>query len=206
MFEWIDHIYLKNPIQFEDRYKQVKAELDRVGIQAERFSLNQTSNDPKERDKFATDDFFACIQDAKDKGYKNCLILEDDICFNDNHLHLMENVKYFIKFMEYDLFYLGGTFTERPENYADHIVRIKGMWALQSIIVNSKAYDKILALRHPDNFGDDTIKNKIQPDGKCYAVVPRITYQKQGYSYLQNCDINYDGWMKDGDTWEYKPL
>jgi hypothetical protein len=198
MFDYFSHTYVKCPIQFEERWQLVKAELDRFSLSYERFSLNKVAaTDRDEREKLATEDFFACIQDAKDHHYNNCLIFEDDIVIADDHLVNFPKVIAFLDNIPWDMFYFGGTFRERPEQITDWIVRNKLTWCLQAVAVNSTAYDKLLELKNPDGIGDSTICEKIQSQGKTFCVLPRMTYQRQGYSYLQDKDLNYYHWQRD---------
>lgn len=197
LFEFFTHIYVKSPHQYETRWLQTKAELDRFGLQFERFSQNIIGSNPIEKEKCATDDLFAMIQDAKDKGYRNFMTFEDDSLIDDKHLVNFPKVIDFLNNNKWHMFSFGFN-SVRPEiPVSENIVRITRAWCFHGIAINSSAYDLILQYRHPEKEGDMTIADKIQPLGLCYGVRPRMVIQRDGFSYLQNTELSYNYCLKD---------
>ena len=198
LFNKFNHIVVKSP--FDDRFLQTKNELGKYGIlNIERYSGKLGSN-PEEREREATNDWWNIVQMAKDKNWDCVLILEDDIIVDERYVQFNEIVNNFLSNNTWDMFYFGYNDHQEcqhiTEPVSQNIVRIKKTWTLHAVVVNSIAYDKILALKNVQDLGDCKI-GKIQLEGNTYGVKPRMIYQRNGFSYLQNKNTNYDIWLKD---------
>lgn len=197
IFQGLAKIVVKCPLKFEDRWQKISKELDRFGLEYERYAFGRIGENLEDKERCATEDWFNIVEMAKYQNLKNILILEDDIVIDDKNLLSENKIIEFLGNNEWDMFYFGGTFRERPEQVSENIVRNKLTWCLQAVAVNSGAYDKILALKNPSGIGDSTICEKIQSEGKTYCVLPRITYQREGVSSLQGKYLNYYNWQRD---------
>ena len=85
----------------------------------------------------------AIIRDAKDKGYKSILILEDDIIFKSTVYEVtkqcLENLP-----EDWDMFHLTATNTKPPRRIGKHLHRLESAWSCQAYIVHERAYDEYL--------------------------------------------------------------
>lgn len=88
------------------------------------------------------------IQIAKDRGYKNVLILEDDALFYENtkSLEIIESaLDELNKVDEWDVFFLGANLHDKELNLqSEHLIKCDCCISSHAYILNEKCFDKIL--------------------------------------------------------------
>lgn len=86
------------------------------------------------------------IQYAKDKNLDNILILEDDIFFKNDTVHLLEqSLKSLFKRDDWDIYYVNANIFDNPLNLIDdNLLRINGCYCVHAYIIPARAYDKML--------------------------------------------------------------
>ena len=143
-----------------------------------------------------TDAFLQCLKDAKSKGYKNILILEDDFIF-DNKLmnkHHINNINNFIKTKNDEYVYFIGFIPIIIYPTIDlHTINVVKSLTMHSVIYSEKLiqnYEKLdLSYKHWDVIIEKNIKNKYAyyiP--LCYQLFPE-TENKKTWSEKDNNDI-----------------
>jgi hypothetical protein len=143
-----------------------------------------------------TDAFLQCLKDAKSKGYKNILILEDDFIF-DNKLmnkHHINNINNFIKTKNDEYVYFIGFIPIIIYPTIDlHTINVVKSLTMHSVIYSEKLiqnYEKLdLSYKHWDVIIEKNIKNKYAyyiP--LCYQLFPE-TENKKSWSEKDNNDI-----------------
>ena len=103
VFDFFDKIYCLNLDKRTDRWDEAQDEFKSIGIfeKIERFSAIE--KDPGWHG--CRDSHIAIIEDSKLNGYKNVLVLEDDVKFINNCFENLDNInncmddfiKYYIK-------------------------------------------------------------------------------------------------------------
>jgi GR25 family glycosyltransferase involved in LPS biosynthesis len=173
-------------------------ECSKIGLPFERISAvnglelqapsNQDTNDPKYWNRGALALSISTVnvlEDAKRNGYKNILILEDDIEFNPL---INEYVKKYWKHVPLDMqmFNFGVQNTIEPVSKNDFIKRIVFGFCCHCYMINESIYDIYLKYLYAHKKQIDLITcEDIQPIGTTYAFNHNLAYQKNKYS-----DIN----------------
>ena len=168
----------------KERRKLMEKEMERIGIPAQRFKAIQNKNGWAG----STLSHRRCVEIAKEKGWKNVLIFEDDIFFIKDKMQTYKELRKALK-KECDILYLGLTVDTEQEPEED-IYRVNGGWGLYAYIVNKSCYDKILGLMPDDpekisqkerTVSDVVVRDHIHPEGKC-LLVP-LCSARDGYSH-----------------------
>jgi len=124
-----------------------------------------------------------CIKIAKERNYKNILILEDDVVFNNNIFfevlyNAFDQLK--SKNLQYDLIYLSSNLRGDDNKLIDKNLAKKINWD-----------DKYMwTHENPDRMNIDVWYTNIQKMGNTYGTYPAIADQRSGYSDIikQNSD------------------
>ena len=110
MFDFFKHIYCINLDNREDRWASVSKEFSKIEIldRVQRVSgiVGDGITKLERGEKGCTLSHIYCLKDAKQKGYKNILILEDDVWFSSNYSEILKNSVSEIKGMSWDMFTL----------------------------------------------------------------------------------------------------
>ena len=154
-----------------------------------------------------------CIQQAKNKGYKNVLILEDDAIFNMKLLQtlLSNNIDISVP-KDFDMLYLGYTVNDGYK-HDDFLLKILSAQCLHAYIVNEKIYDEVLDNIEKDwtTFPEWNTRNEMEKQinfdcravdlfyGKIinqrlknsYGVFPILCTQQVSHSDIENKVVDY---------------
>lgn len=132
---------------------------------------------------------------AKDRGYKNYLIFEDDAEF---HPSFEQSFNDYISQVpkDWDMIYLGGSHmphanSPNPQAVSENIAKIKQSYTSHAIALNERVYDSIISLWEKQDERIDICLSKIQFRFNCYAFRPAIVYQKAGHSDILNAEVDY---------------
>ena len=135
----------------------------------------------------------ACVKQAKARGHKNVLVLEDDFTFlvsKDEFWSLL--AKALEEVPDYDVIMLGYNMN-RSEPHSDLLIKVVEAQAGSAYLVNEKFYDTLIATwdagteklietgRHWE-YACDQIWKTIQPTAAWYAFRRRIGKQRPSYS------------------------
>ena len=204
----IDNTYCITIKERKDRQKIVSLQCSQLGLSFDFVKVEKNKENPE---KGCLESHMLCIKDAKLNGYKNVLIMEDDVKFNGPLLKMyLEQFK--IKVPEnFDIFYLGYNINDGYK-YDDNIMKIISSQCAHCYIVNEKVYDYIL-----DNVAKDWTKfpiwqkrnsfekqvnfncravdlfyGKIVSDlGNSYGLYPMICHQLDSFSDIENKMVSY---------------
>jgi glycosyl transferase family 25 len=188
--EYFDKIYYLNLERRPDRNKECIDELNKYGIIAERFN----AIDAKEKNLVP---WMGCllsnleiIKEAKSKGFKNILILEDDVVFNDNFE--VELKEYIIQIPKnWDMLYLSGNHNEHSgynvDKISKNIIKCYLTYSTHSFAINESMYDIIIEYLSNNQIKPvDVIYTDIQKICNAYSFFPGITTQRIGFSDIEN--------------------
>jgi glycosyl transferase family 25 len=191
----IDRIIYINLDKRTDRRKEIEDELERYGLTEiiERFPAIS-------REKGivgCTYSHLNVYKMAKERNYKNVLILEDDFIFLAKKRDFYENLnKLFTRSIEFDVCMLAYNNTQSPlQTEYDFLMKTVEAQTASAYIVNSCFYDKLIELyewaapllEETDKhwiYANDQVWKRLQSDAtvKWYCFKERIGKQQDGYS------------------------
>lgn len=135
-----------------------------------------------------------CIETAKENGWNEVLILEDDAIFSENASDIFFKAKSELP-EDWDMFFMGANLKNEAKKYSPHLHRMYGAFAAHAYMVNSKFYDTILSL--PFTKEMDIHYRELMPHSNVYLCSPMIAYQIQSFSDLQGRVRDYTDEMND---------
>jgi len=192
MSHFIDKIFYINLDRRTDRLEEIQEELQKLDLTAERFRAIQHE-----------EGLVGCgyshlhiMKIAKERGYKNVLILEDDFSFKvskDEFENLLE--QFFTKVQDnYDvcMFSYGEEITE-TNNDLPFLVNIKSACDASAYIINGSYLDKLIELYEVNIplleqtrmhwvYANDQVWKRLQAKDKWFGFAPRLGSQRPGYS------------------------
>jgi GR25 family glycosyltransferase involved in LPS biosynthesis len=131
------------------------------------------------------------IKMAKTLGYKNILILEDDIELCDNFLDRIDDIEKQLP-ENWDQIYVGAIVSGLGDKVSENIYKIKtdNMMGTHSYLLNSSVYDLVSNKLLGFNTSTDGEFNILHTNNmlNTFIYVPFLTYQYDGYSYITNGD------------------
>jgi|694.fasta_scaffold05000_30 hypothetical protein len=152
-FDGAFYLNLDKRIERREAFERRSAE---IGIKAERFSATQLNegdvpNPLKNKDWHikisCTYSHFEMIKEAKRRGWKNCLIFEDDCVFESNFIEKMKICIEDLKNIEWDMFYMGGEPNSECYSITDNLAKCTtGLYGTHAYAINECFYDKILSI------------------------------------------------------------
>lgn len=197
-FDKVFYINLDNRI---DRKIAFEEQASRLKINAERFSgviFNDLNYQPPRNYKIGcTLSHQEIIKIAKDNNYENCLIFEDDCIFLDNYIEEIEKCVNDLKYLKWDLFYMGG----QPNNYAtvltDNIGKIidGGVYTTHAYAVNKSFYDTILNINAVDIDVIDTFYTDYEGSKDYLVSKELLAIQSNSFSDIRKIVIDASEWM-----------
>ena len=154
-FNYIEHAVYINLDYRVDRRTVIEKVYEEMGLEVERFDavklnpedVENPFDDPQWHNKMAcTQSHFKCIKLAKDRGFKNIWIMEDDVTFVPDFLSKAQRVIDELKTVEWDMFFFGGEPNRKSIPHSDLLVRTNGVYGAHSYLVNHTFYDKLLGI------------------------------------------------------------
>jgi GR25 family glycosyltransferase involved in LPS biosynthesis len=133
----------------------------------------------------------AAIKIAKTLGYKNILVLEDDIELCDDFLSRIDGIENQLP-ENWDQIYVGAIVSGLSNKISENIYNIKtdSMMGTHSYLLNCSAYDLVSNKLLEFNTSTDGEFNILHTNKmlNTFIYVPFLTYQYDGYSYITNGD------------------
>ena len=158
IFNYFDGGFYLNLDKRTERREAFEIRSKEAGIEVERFSAIQL----KEQDVpnpfngkdwhikiSCTYSHFEMIKEAKRRGWKNCLIFEDDCVFVDGFASKIKQCVEELKDIEWDIFYMGGEPNGLCNNVSDSLAKCTtGMYGTHAYAINECFYDKVINLSY----------------------------------------------------------
>ena len=205
----IDKVYCITIFNREDRQTKIMEQSDKYNIPIT-FLKVKKNEDPV---KGCAMSHLECIKDAKKNNYKNVLILEDDMLFDDEIIQSYFDTKEIIQIPEnFNIFFLGYN-ANYGYRYDKNIIKLLSAQCAHSYILSNNVYDEILTNFDKDwsefkewneRIGDedkqdfsihaiDLFYAKIicHRLNNSYGLYPMISYQQPGYSDIENKEVDY---------------
>lgn len=208
--DYFDKIYCINLDRRTDRWEECEKIFKELDITVERFSatdgklLTLPHGDVYNAELAGSISHTEVIKLARNNGYKNILILEDDIEFNPDVNNLFSE---YIKQVptDWDLLFFGGNHVGGSSIINTNVQRLFRSYAIHAYGVNKQSYDVLI---HYMETKIDKVKNtpeKLTPSVAAdyfmadlhknlsvYGFRPHLAWQRTGFSDIQQAIMNYD--------------
>ena len=184
-----DHVFVINLDRRPDRLQEITNELVNNGICSyEKFSavdgktLTGQYNVPIGH-VGCTLSHLGVAQLAKERGYKNYVVLEDDAVFSPSFKEdFVKAFKHVPK--DWDCIFLGGSHVGGFDIVNDYVIRMKGSYTTHAMIINETFYDKIIGVWKGFNTTQevDVAMASLHKDNNCYSFRNALAHQRAGHS------------------------
>jgi glycosyl transferase, family 25 len=191
MSQNIDKTFYINLRKRSDRREQIEKQLNEFNLEYERFEAIETPG-------FGT---FGCCQShlsvlkiAKERGYKNVLIFEDDFEFCvTKEVFEINLVGFFDQYPNFDVCFLSYNLREYQEIENSFVNKIVFSQTASGYIINSHYYDKLINLyewaaplldetKQHWIYSNDIVWRDLQKTDNWYYFKERIGKQSDGWS------------------------
>ena len=124
---------------------------------------------------------------------KPILILEDDVEFSSDVIEKIEDIQIP---EDWALFYFGGNHNGQELDMIDsNLHRLKKTFTTHCFAINPKILGEIIekfSLSYDRFVIDEFLAYEIQTKYPCYGLHPSLAWQREGFSDIQETDVNYD--------------
>lgn len=195
----IDKIVYINLDKRTDRKEEIETELNNFNLSYERYPAIYNSYGAIG----CSQSHLNVLKLARDRGYKNILILEDDFTFLVSKEEFEFNLKsFFEKFQDYNVCMISYNLCEHQEIKDECVNRVLSAQTTSGYIVNSNYYDKLIDIFEKAipllektgehwNYACDTVWKSLQRIDKWYYFKTHINKQHPGYSDIEKNNTNY---------------
>ena len=185
----IDGVFFINLDRRVDRLAEISEELSLMGIEGERFSAVDRSPG-----------ILGCglshlsvLKLARERGYRNVLIFEDDFTFLVSKEVFWRQIRmFFDTIVDYDVVMLSYN-AEESMNHNELCFRVLSASTASGYIVNSRFFDALIRLYEEAMpllestgkhwiYANDQVWKRLQPDAKWYGFCLRLGKQRRSYS------------------------
>jgi GR25 family glycosyltransferase involved in LPS biosynthesis len=202
----LEHTLLINLETRTDRLEHASQEFKKLGISFERINAIKM----KTGSIGCTLSHIRCLELAKQKGWDQVFICEDDISFTDPAL-LMENLAKFEENDEinWDLLIIGGNNVPPFQQITEYCARVFYCQTTTGYIVKKHYYETLLQnfkesaqqlMRNPANhstYALDMYWKRLQRQDFWYMITPPTVIQYESYSDIEGRVVNYERAMLD---------
>ena len=202
MVDRIDKIFYINLEKRTDRRDLVEMDLHKMSIDAERFVGISFEPGIVGCGK----SHLAVMKLAKERGYKNVLILEDDFTFLTSREVLDDTINKFFEDVgdNYDVGMMCcQNLVKKEESPHPYLTRIQSANNASAYLINGKYLDTIIRLYEEAlpllertgehwNYANDQVWTRLQAVDTWYAFTPRLGKQRSGYSDNAKRFMDYD--------------
>ena len=192
----------------KDRLIHVTNELKKLGVNSERFNAVKTAVGAIG----CTMSHIKCLEIAKERGYEQVFICEDDITFLNVEVFKKSLEKFYEnKTIQWDVLLIGGNNLPPYDEIGDYCIRVSNCQTTTGYIVKNHYYDTLInnfresaknLLREPTNikqYALDIYWKRLQQINNWYMIVPLTVVQCDSYSDIENRMVDYRALMLDKD-------
>ena len=193
----IDKIIYINLDKRKDRKEHIENELNNFGLDFERYEAIEMKSG-------CSISHLNVLKLARERNYKNILILEDDFTFLVSKEEFeIQLTLFFNANIDYNVCMLSYNLNESEKTNYDFIVKALDVQTASGYIVNSNYYDKLIDLYEWANpklsetgehwiYSNDQVWKRYQRDDKFYCFTLRIGKQMDGYSDNAQAFVSYN--------------
>lgn len=189
----IDRIFYINLDKREDRKREIEQELELYDLlnNAERIPGIYT---PSRGILGCTMSHLNAIKLAKERNYKNVLILEDDYQFLVSKEEFENQLNHFFdNNIEYDICMISYNLQQSTETKYPFLLKVLEAQTASGYIVHHSFYDKMIELYEWTiplldstgehwNYANDQVWKRLQPTANWFCLKTRCGKQRAGYS------------------------
>lgn len=206
-FDFFEKIWCINLDKRTDRWELAQEEFSKMGIldKVERFSAIEHQDGRVGVIKSN----LAVVKDAKEKGYNNVLVFEDDMKFIESKEKTYEVLNNAIQQIDqkpqirWSLFYLGANTNDNNKliklKQRPNLIYLKNSFAVHAMCYNRSIYDKFIRyaekvdnIRKFSDILDVWIAQEVQPVQTCLMTNTMLCTQRNSFSDIEKHDVNYD--------------
>lgn len=200
---YFDKIYCLNLKRRPDRMEKIQLIFDNLGFDdVERYECVDYRDMilPKIEDRSPlavgnygiTQTNINIITEAKEKGYKTLLTIEDDVFFSDEVHKLKEYLDAVPN--DWDMIYFGGNhmYGTPPIKVNDKIIKLNKTISTHCVAFKDTIYDKLLEITKDRFKSVDNYYSDLHPTINAYGFSPSMAFQTVGYSDIQEQIVDYN--------------
>jgi GR25 family glycosyltransferase involved in LPS biosynthesis len=154
IFDYFDGGFYLNLDKRTERRDTFEKRSKEAGFEVERFSAIQLNEEdvPNPHNGVnwhikisCTYSHFEMIKEAKHRGWKNCLIFEDDCLFEEGFADKLKICIDELKDIRWDIFYMGGEPNDICESISPNLAKcLGGMYGTHGYAINESFYDRMI--------------------------------------------------------------
>ena len=203
MSKYIDKIFYINLDKREDRKIEIENELSRFNLEGERYSAIYT---PESGIVGCGYSHLNVLKLARDRGYNNVLILEDDFQFIVSKEEFEEEMtRFFESGKHYDVLMLSYIVQESAETELPFLGKVLNGQTASGYLINKHYINVLIELyewsipmleqtNHHWLYANDHVWKRLQPPHHWFYFKKRIGKQRESYSDNKMCYVeNNDG-------------
>ena len=158
IFDYFDGGFYLNLDKRTERREAFERRSKEAGFEVERFAAIQLKEEDVPNPFNGLDwhvkisctySHFEMVREAKRRGWKNCVIFEDDCVFVDGFVDKVKECIGELKDKKWDIFYMGGEPGGWCDSVSDNLAKCTaGMYATHAYVINESFYDRVLGINH----------------------------------------------------------
>lgn len=196
--DYFDKIYCINLDRATERWEKCVEQFEKYNVKVERFSAIEpecsVNGVPKGHIGVMRSNC-QIIEMAKKQKIENILILEDDFLFVDNFNEKLNDVYNKIP-KNWDFIYFGGNHLGPIFKVNDMVYKMTHSYAIHTVAIKNTMYDKILNELRKEKKPGDVSYAELMPSCNAYVMIPHLSTQRPGFSYIENEFRDYDYCLK----------
>jgi len=187
----IDKIFYINLEKRKDRKEEIEKELNTFSLEYERFEAIET---PGFGILGCGLSHLSVLKIAKNRGYKNILILEDDFTFLVTKEEFEKQlIKFFDEKIDYNICMISYNLLKKIDSEYDFLWKSLDVQTASGYIINSNYFDKLIDLyewampllqqtKAHWLYANDAVWKKYQPNDNWFCFKTRIGKQRPSWS------------------------
>jgi GR25 family glycosyltransferase involved in LPS biosynthesis len=203
----IKHSFYINLESRPDRKRFVEYELQRVGIEPNRFNAIKLVNGALG----CSMSHLKCLETAKNNNWDHILIVEDDIKFTNVSLFQKQLNTFLSNHKKWDVILIAGNNMPPYQFIDDTCVKVSKCQTTTGYLVHCHYYDTLInnikegihfLMREPEKhvmYAIDKYWFHLQERDNWYLITPLTVVQEEGYSDIEKKITNYKSIMVDLD-------
>ena len=189
--ERFPHRFCVNLDRRPERWMSVSQEFRKHGIGVTRFSAYDALEMDIPADWRGRPGAYGClsshleiVRKARDRGYANVLIFEDDVVFDAELEARLPGILAELP-DDWDMFFLGGCHREAPIRVTPNIFRMTRTYATHAYVLNHTVYESFIHQNSTYGKPVDMNNGDLQQTHACYCAIPHLAWQQEGWSDIQ---------------------
>lgn len=201
----IEKAYCINLDRRPEKWEQTKLQMEKFGIEAERFSaidgqlLNLNTDARKKAEIACSFSHLNLLKRANQEIKDNVLIVEDDVIFKDRAREFFDQ-RFPLIPANWDIIFLGANHAHGFSQVNEFIVKCLGSASLHACLYSKSGLPKILDYldkEYPSMNENNVVLDVILARAhhnllNVYCFMPHLVYQREGFSDIAQDYVNYD--------------